>query len=57
MRKTGGLMNVECRLRLRRVWKGYVKRKVSELNVLSFCIIVIIIIIVISYFACALIFF
>ena len=50
-------MNVECRLRLRRVLKGYVKRKVSELSVLSFCIIVITLIIVISYLACALIFF
>ena len=50
-------MNVECRLRLRRVLKGYVKRKVSELSVLSFCIIVITLIIVISYLAYALIFF
>jgi len=50
-------MNVECRLRLCRVLKGYVKRKVSELSVLIFCIIVITLIIVISYLAYALIFF
>ena len=31
-------MNVECRLRLRRVWKEYVQRKVSELSVLSFAL-------------------
>jgi len=40
-------MNVECRLRLRTVLKGCVQRKVSELSVLSFCIIVITLIIVI----------
>ena len=50
-------MNVECRMRLRRVQKGYVQRKVSELSVLSFCIIVITIIIVIKYLVYALIFF
>ena len=50
-------MIVECRVRFRRVWKGYVKRKVSILSVLSFCIIVITLIIVILYLACALILF
>ena len=39
-------MNGECRLKLRRMWKGYVKRKVSGLSVLSWCVVVVVVIII-----------